>query len=69
MIILILLLSQRASGQREGKEPAVPQQPAPEEDPFYIDLEETDDLIGSIKKVLKKIGREIIRLETIKPTT
>lgn len=69
MIILILLLSQRASGRREGKEPAVPQQPAPEEDPFYIDLAETDDPIGSIKKLLKKIGREIIRLATIKPTT
>ena len=69
MIILILLLSQRASGRREGKEPAVPQQPAPEEDPFYIDLVETDDPIGSIKKLLKKIGREIIRLATIKPTT
>ena len=36
---------------------------------FYIDLAETDDLISSIKKVLKKIGREIIRLATIKPTT
>ena len=69
MIILILLLSQRASGRREGKEPIVPQQPAPEEDPFYIDLAETDDPIGSIKKLLKKIGKEIIRLATIKPTT
>lgn len=69
MIILILLLSQRATGRREGKEPALPQQSTPEEDPFYIDLAETDDPIGSIKKLLKKIGREIIRLATIKPTT
>ena len=69
MIILILLLSQRATGRREGKEPALPQQSTPEDDPFYIDLAETDDLIGSIKKVLKKIGRELIRLATIKPTT
>lgn len=69
MIILILLLSQRASGRRKGKEPALPQQSTPEEDPFYIDLAETDDPIGSIRKLLKKIGREIIRLATIKPTT
>lgn len=69
MIILILLLSQRASGWREGKEPVVPQQPAPEEDPVYIDLAETDDLIDLIKKLLKKIGKEIIHLATIKPTT
>ena len=69
MIILILLLSQRATGRREGKEPALPQQSTPEEDPFYIDLAETDDPIGSIKKLLKKIGREIIRLATINPTT
>ena len=69
MIIIILLLSQRASGQREGKEPALPQQSAPKEDPFYIDLAETDEPIGLIKKLLKKIGREIIRLATIKPTT
>lgn len=69
MIILILLLSQRATGRREGKEPALPQQSTPEEDPFYIDLAETDDPISSIKKFLKKIGREIIRLATIKPTT
>ena len=69
MIILILLLSQRASGWREGKEPAVPPQPAPEEDPFYIDLAETNGLIGLIKKLLKKICKEIIRLATIKPTT
>ena len=69
MIILILLLSQRATGRREGKEPALPQQSTPEDDPFYIDLAETDDPIGSIRKLLKKIGREIIRLATIKPTT
>lgn len=69
MIILILLLSQRATGWREGKEPALPHQSTPKEDPFYIDLAETDDPIGSIKKLLKKIGREIIRLATIKPTT
>ena len=69
MIILILLLSQRATGRREGKEPALLQQSTPEDDPFYIDLAETDDPIGSIRKLLKKIGREIIRLATIKPTT
>ena len=57
MIILILLLSQRASGRREGKEPTLPQQSAPEEDPFYIDLAETDDPIGLIKKLVKKIGK------------
>ena len=69
MIILILLLSQRATGRREGKEPALPQQSTPEDDPFYIDLAETDDPIGLIKKVLKKIGKEIICLATIKSTT
>ena len=41
----------------------------PEEDPFYIDLAKTDDPISLIKKLLKKIGREIIRLATIKSTT
>ena len=69
MIILILLLSQRASGRREGKEPALPQQSTPEEDPFYIDLAETDDPIGSIKKLLKKIGKELLRLVSIHPQT
>lgn len=68
MIILILLLSQKASGRREGKELAVPQQAPPKEDPLYIDLAETDDLIGSIKSMLKKISKEILRLATIKPT-
>jgi hypothetical protein len=62
-------LSQRASGQREGKQPAVPQEPPVEEDPFFIDLAETDDPIGSIQKMLKKISKEVIRLATIKPTT
>jgi hypothetical protein len=69
LIILILLLSQRASGQREGKEPAVPQQAPPEEDPFYIDLAETNDPISLIKINLKKISKEILRLATIKPMT
>ena len=69
MIILILLLSQRASGRREGKEPIVPQQAPPEEDPFYIDLAKTDDLIGSIKSALKKISKEILHFATINPTT
>lgn len=69
MIILILLLSQRASGRRDGKEPAVPQQAPPEEDLFHIDLAETEDPIGSIKINLKKISKEILRLASIKPRT
>ena len=69
MIILILLLSQRATGRREGKEPVVSQQPPPEEDPFDIDFAATDDPIGSIRKVLQKIPKEIIRLAGIRPTS
>lgn len=68
MIILILLLSQRAGGRREGKQPAVPQE-SPLVDPFFIDLAETDDPIGSIKKLLKKIGKELLRLVSIHPQT
>jgi hypothetical protein len=62
-------LSQRASGQREGKEPAVPQQAPLEEDPFYIDLEKTDAPISLIKSALKRISKEILHLATINPTT
>jgi hypothetical protein len=69
LIILILLLSQRATGRREGKEPAVSQQPPPEEDPFDIDFGATNDPIGSIRNHLKKISREIVRLAGIRPTT
>ena len=69
LIVLILLFSQRASGQSEGKEPTVRQQAPPEEDPLYIDLAKTDDPIDWIKNALNKISKEILRLATIKPTT
>lgn len=55
-------------GERESNLQSL-RSPPPEEDPFYIDLVETDDPIGWIKKLLKKIGKELVRLATIKPTT